>query len=277
MPAATAVTVWQCGLSDEGAGAAPVTERASGAEYAWSQKVSGQMEVSIMRKMGIIVVVLAIAAAIGGSAAAAASAEGPIWRVNGVELKAGETIKTAGRGTLSFVVNGLTFTVSCESLTDKTELFGGQPGRDEDHLKYSNCMVVGKLSTCTPEEPIDIETNTILVYLIRAGAGEKWKPATEAEWIRAGERSERRAYGDEFQKEGEDLFKVKINGASCAVKGTYKAVGSYRGLVVGGLEFTDESSELEVNGKGAFATGLLEYWPVNEAGEATGQTLEVAQ
>jgi hypothetical protein len=43
---------------------------------------------------------------------------------------------------------------------------------------------------------------------------------------------------------------------------------SARDVAVGGLEFTDESSELEVNGKAAFATGLLEILARQRSGRS---------
>jgi hypothetical protein len=224
-------------------------------------------------RQGLLVVL-----AISGIAVAPAFAEGPLWRVNGNKLTAGQLVKTAGKGTLSFVVSGLEFTVLCETLTDKTLIAGGDPGKDEDNLSYSNCMVVGELPTCSVTEPIAIESNTLLVYLIRKEAGQEWKKVTEREWELAPGRGEQRQYGDEFKpKTGSLLYKVKVNGSSCTWKGEYNASGTYRGLVNSGLEFSKETSDLLVNNKDAFATGFLEYWIVNGADERTGEDLLVGQ
>src|SRR4029077_10626755 len=199
--------------------------------------------------------------------------EGPIWLVNGVELKAGETAKTEGKGVLTFVVNGLGFTVACEEMTDSTTLIGGDPGKNEDHLQYKKCMVAEKLTKCKVEEPIDVESNTKLVYLLRKAVGEAWKSATENEWLKGPEKGEQQGFGNEFTHEaGKPFCKVKIEkvGAEvCPEEGVYEATGAYGGVFVGPglLEFTKETSALLVNGKEAFATGLIESWIVNGKGE----------
>jgi hypothetical protein len=240
------------------------------------------MEVVMISKIKSIFLGPLIILAASGITAAPAFAEGPAWQIKGKELKAGETAKISGFGTLSFVVPELEVTVVCEELTDNTTLFGGIPGTDKDHLQYSKCMVVGKLPTCKAEEPIDIKSNTKLVFLIKKAAEEFWKEATKNEWEKAPEKGEQRAYGDEYSPEmGETLFVVnvvKVGGEICTAAKEYKATGAFGGIVNGNLfEFSDASGALKINGKPAYVTGLIENDVVNEKGEFTGETFGVSE
>lgn len=233
-----------------------------------------------MFKAKLLVIGSLAAYALVGLAASPALAEGPVWLVNGKELKAGSSVEADGKGYLFFQVNGLEFTVECKKLTDTMGIKGGAPGTDSEHLEYSECMVVEKLPTCTADEPISVESETTLVYLIRKAAGEEWKAVTEARWEEAIIKGEQYAFGDEFKPKAGSFFTVKVlskEGQICAVAGEYTATGTYHGLVNFGLEFTKESSKLEVNGKEAFATGFIEYFIINAKKEATGETLEVSQ
>lgn len=233
-----------------------------------------------MFKAKLLVIGSLAAYVLVGLAASPASAEGPVWLVNGKELKAGSSVEADGKGFLFFQVNGLEFTVECKKLTDTMGVKGGAPGTDSEHLEYSECMVAEKLPTCTADEPISVESETALVYLIRKGAGEEWKVVTEERWEEAIKNGEQYAFGDEFKPKAGSFFTVKIlskEGQTCAVAGEYTATGTYHGLVNGGLEFTKESSKLEVNGKQAFATGFIEYFIINAKKEVTGERLEVSQ
>jgi hypothetical protein len=212
------------------------------------------------RQCVLALVVVCIAS---GLATAEASAEGPVWLVNGVLLKAGESINAVGKGTLFIVVPGIKLRIECKKLTEKTVLKGGEPGTDEDKLEYSECVVT-EPAGCKVKQPIVLEANTTLKFLIKAAG--KWKVATEAEWGAAAEKG----FGDKFVGKKEGVFsKVTVEG--CADEGVFGLSGNYTGLVNSGLEFISELDELKFGLNAATATGLLEY-----EGEA-GQKLEVAQ
>ncbi len=193
-------------------------------------------------------------------------AKGPLYKVNTVELKEGESVKAIGKGTLTILVAGIGLEIKCTTLTEKMELIGGAPGTNADKLEYTGCKVE-KPANCTVVTPITFETNTILKFLIK-NAG-KWMVATEAEWEAAAEKG----FGDKFwgKGAGELISTIKVEGANCTDAGTYELKGNYTGRVNNGLEFISELDHLTVNGKEAVATGLLEY-----EGEK-GEKLEVAQ
>jgi hypothetical protein len=202
---------------------------------------------------------------VSGAAAAGAFAEGPHWLVNGVELKAGESVKTLGKGTIAFVVNELKLKIECKKLTEKMTLNGGGPGTDEDNLQYSECAVL-EPPNCKVKQPIVLEGKSTLKFLIQVGG--KWLAATEAEW----EAAAVKGFGDRFVGAKEAIIGViTLEGAECKDVGSYNLTGSYTGLVNGGLEFLSELDELLFNKKVGVATGLLEY-----EGEL-GQALSVSQ
>ena len=226
-----------------------------------------------------LLALLVASVAIAGVASATAFAEGPVWLRNGKKLEAGEKLTAEGRGTISFLVEGLSLTIECKSLTEKLTALGGAPGTDEDILEYTECKVTKPVEGCeVKEEKAVIESNTALVFLARNAAGEKWKVVTQREWENATERQ----FGDEFKakKAGEVLGEVTVEGVGCAMTGVYKIKGSYTGVVNNGLEFTKESSNIKVSGpSGEFAglaTGFMEYFIVNGNGEPTGEAFEVA-
>lgn len=200
-----------------------------------------------------------------GAGAATAQAEGPHWLVNNVELKAGESVKTLGKGTLTFFVNELKLKIECKKLTEKMTLDGGGPGTDEDNLQYSECTVV-EPANCFVKQPIVLEGLSTLKFLKQEGG--KWKIVTEAEWAGA----EVKGFGDKFVGGKEAIISViTLEGAECVDKGSYNLTGSYTGRVNGGLEFLSELDELLFNKKAGVATGLLEY-----EGEL-GQAISVSQ
>jgi hypothetical protein len=198
---------------------------------------------------------------------ATAAAEGPLWLVNGVELKAGEKVKAVGGGTLFFEVAEFGLTIECTKLTEKMTLIGGKPGTDEDVLVYTGCKVKAP-NGCKASETITLESNTKLKFLIKVGG--KWKRATEAEW--EAKPAAERGFGDEFVgKTGGVIGTFTLTGAECLREGRYSLTGSYVGLVNNGLEFISELDELKLGTAKAVATGRLEY-----EGEA-GQKLAVGQ
>jgi hypothetical protein len=216
---------------------------------------------------------LAAAFAMGAvTSATALAVEGPTWLVNNAKLEAGETRKADGKGTLSFVVNTV-LKIECGKLSEKMNVLGGEPGKDEDSLAYSECTVVIP-AACKAKEPITLETDTTLVFLVRAAAGEEWKTAATKAAYEAG--AEKRL-GDEFKpKVGETIGTITLEG--CASEGAYKIQGSYIGIVNNGLEFTKESSnnKIKMAGKAGYVFGFMEYAIVNGAGEATGEAFGVS-
>lgn len=190
---------------------------------------------------------------LGTVGAASAFAEGPVWEVKGKVLKAGEQANVTGKGFLAFVttVLGKNLKIECKKLDDEMTLKGGEPGTDEDRLKYSECKVT-EPSGCKTAEDITLETNTTLVFLIKSAG--KWVTAKQAEWEAAGEKG----YGDKFVgKVGGVITTVEVTG--CALEGEYELKGSYTGLVNKGLEFISELDSLTFGTAAAVATGFLEY------------------
>lgn len=222
-----------------------------------------------MSKLRAIAAAALVAAIVtGGVATASAFAEGPLWVVNGKKLEAGETRKAEGKGTLTFVASTL-LKIECGKLTEKMEVIGGDPGTDEDVLEYSECTVVVPAG-CKVKQPIVIEALTKLVYLAKAGG--EWKVVTKAEYEAAGEKG----LGDEFtaKKGGETLSEITLEG--CAREGVITLKGKYVGLVNGGLHFSKETGEkIKFSGTQGYVSGLMEYFIVNEAGEATGESFAV--
>lgn len=221
-----------------------------------------------MSKLRAIAAAALVAAIVtGGVATASAFAEGPLWVVNGKKLEAGETRKAEGKGTLTFVASTL-LKIECGKLTEKMEVIGGDPGTDEDILEYSECTVVVPAG-CKVKQPIVIEALTKLVYLAKAAG--KWEVVTKAGYEAAAEKG----LGDEFTpKAGETLSNITLEG--CAREGVIKLKGKYVGLVNNGLNFSKETGEnIKFGSNTGYVSGLMEYFIVNEAGEATGESFAV--
>jgi hypothetical protein len=202
-------------------------------------------------------IALAVATSALGVATATAYAEGPVFLVNGVKLEAGKTVNADGKGTLFFTATpfGVKVEITCTELKEKMLLKGGEPGTDEDKLEFSKCTV-GKPANCTVKEPILLESNTTLQFLI-GGLG-AWKVANEAEWNAAA----KKGFGDKFVGKGaeETVTEVTLEGANCALKGKpFKVSGNYTGIVNNGIEFISELDNLTCGGKPSVATGLLEF------------------
>ncbi len=228
-----------------------------------------------MSKARLLVVgLLAAAFAICGTSTAKAFAEGPVWLVNHKVLEAGQKAKAEGKGNLGFFSTGVKWKIECKKLAESMTVLGGEPGKDEDTLKYSECKVA-EPEHCTVTEPIVLEVNTTLVFLVRKAAGEKWKNATLAEW----EKSAEKRYGDEFKARGKDLTEITLSGEKCTEAGKWKITGTYTGIVNNGLEFTHESDNLKfgdgIEESEGFVTGFMEYWLINEKHEKTEEAFEV--
>jgi hypothetical protein len=222
----------------------------------------------------LFICLLATAFATAAISTATAFAEGPVWLVNGKVLEAGHKAKAEGKGSLGFFSTAVKWKIECKKLAESMTVLGGEPGKDEDTLKYSECTVA-EPANCSTTEPIVIEANTVLVFLVRKAAGEKWKNATLAEW----EKSEEGRYGDEFKSRGKDITEITLSGEKCEEKGTWKITGTFTGIVNNGLEFTHESDNFEfsdglLKGEG-FSSGFMEYFLVNEKHEKTGETFAV--
>jgi hypothetical protein len=118
--------------------------------------------------VGLMAAVAMMVAAFGATAAHAAN--GPVW-IHGagkVVLLAGEklTIDSESEGEvtlLSSIVN-----ILCESLQNKGELFGGNPGTDLEELEFLDCHVEGKtLAECAATSE-GMETGVILTNVLTA-------------------------------------------------------------------------------------------------------------
>ncbi len=126
-------------------------------------------------RMGAAVLALG---AIGAFTAGPVSADGPVWYVKGVELRAGETKAYASeqRGTkvLHTKIGGVEAEIECGAEKDKGELLGGVPGKDTlTEAAYTDCRVV-EPPGCTVVEPIVLaasESSPVRGTLV-------WKDAT---------------------------------------------------------------------------------------------------
>ena len=182
-----------------------------------------------------------------------------------VELKTGESVKVVSKNTTNFTlstkVSGLTITIVCKTVKDKSTLFGGWPGTDENVIVFSECSVTSPPGEgCEVNEPIEVNTKTKLVFLSRKKAGEAWKVQTEKEYEEAPGKGEERAIGDEFKPANPPNFvELTIHGCTggaSVLNKTYAITGTDTGIANGALlEFNKETSGLFFGGNKASLTG----------------------
>jgi hypothetical protein len=131
-------------------------------------------------KVGLAAVMIAavmLVAAYGATAAQAA--EGPNWLFGpapGKVLAAGEKLSILSESQGTVTLNGIV-TVTCKSLQNKGELFGGKPGTDLEELEFLECALEKKtVAECAASSGATkgiINTNilTALAYPLEGEAG----------------------------------------------------------------------------------------------------------
>jgi hypothetical protein len=99
------------------------------------------------------VVLLALVAVFVASVAASAVAQaqtGPVWHVNGSKLEAGKTKaitdkNVAGKeAKLAGEIAGAKVVILCATVKSTGILIGGNPGKDQETIEFSNCKVEGQ-------------------------------------------------------------------------------------------------------------------------------------
>lgn len=127
-----------------------------------------------IRLIGVaLLAVLALGAMVASSAQAISPA--PYWTVNGTRLVAGKTHNIAARATANFKLNvpETGITITCTILTvEKGVLLGsneGEPGKDNEIVKFSGCSVSGDGEDCTVLEPIS--TTQLISKLVESVSG----------------------------------------------------------------------------------------------------------
>jgi len=159
---------------------------------------------------------LALAAALTISAAVSATAlaAGPVWRIEGTELGAGESANVRANSKTAFTLKaGSLITIVCGKATATGTIDGGEPGTDNSKITFAECVVKGDESTCHVNSPkakegtIETEAKTELVFLNK----------------------EETKVGDLFTPEsGSTFVELDVAGTKCPslTKGTNKVEGS---------------------------------------------------
>jgi len=173
-----------------------------------------------MRSIRLAGVAVLAVFAISAVTASAAFATGPVWKVAGTELKAGQTKAITAKQKTSFTLTaGSLITVLCDKATSSGEIIGGVPGTDKAKITFSECVVKGFESTCHVNSPGE-EAGTIFT-----------EAKTELVYIGSSEQAEKLEgpIGDLFSPaSGTTFVTLEVGGSSCPAltKGTNKVEGS---------------------------------------------------
>ena len=177
----------------------------------------------------ILVAALAVFA-LSAVAASSASAAGPLWlNASGKLASSSESLLALGLNLGHFTLTaGSLITILCEHLHAHTTLLGGMPAKDDTHLHFLNCTVVGH-PNCTVNSP-GAEVGLILVSGVKSEVV-YLGTQTEAE-------AEKGKLGDLFtpsggKTSGETFVELVIGGSGCPLftKGEQEVKGSVIGEI----------------------------------------------
>jgi hypothetical protein len=102
-----------------------------------------------MLKARVILLALAVVFVVSASASAVAQAKGPVWHVNKKVLESKEIdeitdgLAPGSSAKLVGTVAGLGVTIICKTVMSHGELIGGNPGKDKEEIRFTNCELMG--------------------------------------------------------------------------------------------------------------------------------------
>ena len=119
-----------------------------------------------MKRMKIVGLALLAVFAISAVASASASAACTkyCWLVGGKALAEGKEEALTGAASSSYTLTGKAFgfievAITCKKAATTGKIIGGEPGKDEATIKYTECSS----GTCTPVEPIETKAKSEVV------------------------------------------------------------------------------------------------------------------
>jgi len=102
-----------------------------------------------MFKVRVVMLALTAVFVASASASVAQAATGPVWRVNKNVLATKEVdaiTDSLVEGTvakLTGTVAGTAVTITCSTVMSSGELIGGNPGKDKEEIRFTNCKLLG--------------------------------------------------------------------------------------------------------------------------------------
>jgi hypothetical protein len=207
-----------------------------------------------MKRMKIVGLALLAVFAISAVASASASAACTkyCWLVGGKALAEGKEEALTGAASSSYTLTGKAFgfievAITCKSAATTGKIIGGEPGKDEATIKYTECSS----GTCTPVEPIETKAKSEVVLYTS---------------------SSKKYWGDLFfAKESSGVFTViECSGLKAEVTGNIVAevlneakekveVGKEVEQAKGYVNFTGTNSESYTNEKAESKTAELKW------------------
>jgi hypothetical protein len=123
-----------------------------------------------IRIVGLALLAVFAVAAVASATASATACTTYCWKVGAKTLEEGEEAALKGEASSSYTLTGKAFgfieiAVTCKKAATTGKLLGGEPGKDEATIKYTECSS----SSCTPHEPIETKAKSEVVLYTEGG------------------------------------------------------------------------------------------------------------